>query len=57
MPAYVIFSNTALRDMAVRAPLTMEEFLRVSGVGRVKAERYGEVFLQEIRCYLAENPA
>ena len=57
VPAYVIFSNTALRDMAVRAPLTMEEFLRVSGVGRVKAERYGEVFLQEIRCYLAENPA
>ena len=57
VPAYVIFSNTALRDMAVRAPLTMEEFLRVSGVGRVKAERYGGVFLQEIRCYLAENPA
>jgi ATP-dependent DNA helicase RecQ len=45
VPAYIVFSNAALADMAARRPRTAEEFLQVSGVGRVKAERYGERFL------------
>lgn len=49
VPAYVVFSNAALADMAALRPLDMEEFLQVSGVGRVKAERYGEAFLKAIR--------
>ena len=51
VPAYIVFSNAALTDMAAKAPRTMEEFLEVSGVGRVKAERYGAQFLQEIAAY------
>ena len=53
VPAYIIFSNATLADMAALRPLTMEEFLQVSGVGRVKAERYGAVFLQAIRDWRA----
>lgn len=49
VPAYIVFSNAALQDMAARAPDTMDAFLEVSGVGRYKAERYGEVFLREIK--------
>ena len=48
VPAYIIFSNAALADMTVKQPQSMAEFLRVSGVGEVKAARYGQAFLEEI---------
>lgn len=48
VPAYIVFSNAALADMAAKAPGTMAEFLQVSGVGAVKAARYGERFLKVI---------
>jgi len=51
VPAYIVFSNAALADMAVRAPRTNREFLEVSGVGSVKAERYGRAFLAAIAAY------
>ncbi len=51
VPAYIIFSNATLMDMAAKAPQTMHEFLDVSGVGEVKASRYGEAFLEEIKNY------
>lgn len=53
VPAYIVFSNATLMDMAALRPLDMEEFLQVSGVGRVKAERYGEAFLKAIRDWRA----
>ena len=53
VPAYVVFSNATLADMAALRPLNMEEFLQVSGVGRVKAERYGREFLQAIQDWRA----
>ncbi|MEA4891750.1 MAG: DNA helicase RecQ [Peptococcaceae bacterium] len=48
VPAYIIFSNASLADMAAKAPGNMAEFLEVSGVGQVKASRYGRTFLEEI---------
>lgn len=51
VPAYIVFSNAALMDMAAKAPRTMAEFMEVSGVGEVKAARYGEIFLKEIAAY------
>ena len=51
MPAYIVFSNATLTDMAVKAPRTMPEFLGVSSVGEVKAEKYGEAFLKAIALY------
>ena len=51
VPAYVVFSNATLADMAAKAPHTMENFLEVSGVGEIKAARYGEAFLKAIAAY------
>jgi len=48
VPAYVVFADAALADMARRAPKTPEEFLAVSGVGSAKLERYGAAFLAAI---------
>lgn len=51
VPPYIVFSNAALADMAARAPRTPEEFLEVSGVGQVKAKRYGAAFLAVIAAW------
>ena len=48
VPAYVVFSNAALSDMAMKRPRDMREFLNVSGVGEYKASRYGRAFLDAI---------
>ena len=48
VPAYIVFSNATLLDMAAKRPGSMQELLEVSGVGHVKAERYGAAFLNEI---------
>lgn len=45
VPAYVIFSDATLRDMADKQPHDEETFLRVSGVGQEKCRRYGAQFL------------
>ncbi len=55
VPAFMVFSNTTLTDMAKKKPTTMEHFLDVSGVGNVKASRYGDRFVKTIRAYLAEK--
>lgn len=47
-PAYIIFSDAALRDMCRIKPTTIDEFLTVAGVGKVKAEKYGMEFCARI---------
>ncbi len=49
VPAYIILTNAALADMAAKRPHTMQELLAVSGVGKAKAARYGEAFLNAVR--------
>ena len=48
VPAYVVFNDRTLKGMATRRPGSGEELLEVPGVGEVKLERYGQVFLEEI---------
>lgn len=55
VPAFVVFSDATLVDMCQKHPRTEEELLNVSGVGRVKLERYGARFLQVLSEY--EPPA
>jgi ATP-dependent DNA helicase RecQ len=45
VPAYVVFSDATLVEMAARRPTTHAEMLTISGVGTTKLERYGDVFL------------
>ena len=42
VPAYIIFGDVTLRDMARQRPCTPEALLRVSGIGMKKLEQYGE---------------
>jgi ATP-dependent DNA helicase RecQ len=54
VPSYVVFSDASLRDMAARAPVDLEAFAEVSGVGGYKRDRYGDVFLKAIQDYLED---
>jgi ATP-dependent DNA helicase RecQ len=49
VPAYIVFSDAVLRQMALAQPKSKAEMLLLSGVGPVKLERYGEAFLEVIR--------
>jgi ATP-dependent DNA helicase RecQ len=49
VPAYIVFSDAVLRQMAARTPRTPSELLMISGVGPVKVERYGDAFLEALR--------
>lgn len=55
IPAYVVFSNATLADMAKKKPLTMTAFKKVAGVGEIKAAWYGTAFLKQIQKYLDEQ--
>ncbi len=49
VPAYIVFSDAALRGVAERRPVSAAELLGVPGVGPVKLERYGAAFLEALR--------
>ena len=49
VPAYAIFPDKALIDMAARRPANDEEFGEVFGVGKAKQKKFGAVFLDAIR--------
>ncbi|WP_299780147.1 DNA helicase RecQ [uncultured Roseobacter sp.] len=48
VPAYVIFNDRTLIEMAEMRPQTLDEMARVGGVGAKKLERYGDAFLEVI---------
>lgn len=48
-PAYVIFSDRTLIEMAAARPVTEDELARVKGVGAAKLEAFGEAFLKVLR--------
>ncbi|WP_455538389.1 DNA helicase RecQ [Terrisporobacter sp.] len=52
---YMIFSDSTLMEMSKKFPTNKEEILSISGVGNVKYDKYGEVFLNEIIKYVNEN--
>lgn len=52
VPAYVVFSDKTLRELAAVQPRTMAELRAVSGIGDAKAGRYGRAFLAEIADFL-----
>jgi ATP-dependent DNA helicase RecQ len=48
VPAYVVFSDATLAEMAARKPGTHADLLEVGGVGQAKLQRYGDAFLDAI---------
>ena len=48
VPAYVIFPDRSLVEMAEKRPSTTEEFSEINGVGAVKLKNFAEAFLSVI---------
>ena len=55
VPAFVIFGDAALRDMARKRPSTVQRFLDVRGVGQTKCQQYGCIMVEKIRDYCLEH--
>ena len=49
VPAYVIFPDKTLADMAQKRPTSLEEFADVKGVGKSKLEQFADVFMDVVR--------
>ena len=48
LPAYVVFSDAALRQMESEMPTNEKELLAIDGVGKAKLEKYGKQFINAI---------
>jgi ATP-dependent DNA helicase RecQ len=51
LPAYMIFSDRSLVEMATFLPWDDTQLLSINGVGEAKLAKYGDQFLQAIRTY------
>jgi ATP-dependent DNA helicase RecQ len=56
VPAFVIFSDASLVNMLEILPINKAEFETVTGVGKVKAEKFAEPFTDLIKKFRLENP-
>jgi len=56
VPAYIVFSDVSLRQMARLYPANAAEFSRISGVGERKLAEFGQAFLEEIAIHLEHCP-
>jgi len=55
MPPYIIFSDVTLKEMSMRYPQDLLSLKEITGVGEVKLEKYGRLFLEKIKIYCREN--
>ncbi len=55
VPPYVIFSDRTLAEMAAYFPQSRASLMKINGVGQVKLEHYGEIFLELIGEYCRTN--
>ena len=55
VPAYIIFGDRSLKDMAILKPLTREAFAAVFGVGEHKLKIYSEPFISVVRGYVTKR--
>ncbi|SNZ21656.1 DNA helicase RecQ [Cohaesibacter gelatinilyticus] len=52
VPAYVIFSDKTLHDMAIQKPTTRPDFLLVHGVGSSKQRKFADTFIDVIEAWM-----
>ena len=55
VPSYVVFADSALRELCEHTPENEQQMRTIKGVGEVKLARYGAEFLRDIKRYLAEQ--
>jgi len=54
VPPYVIFHDTTLDAMARAKPQQLHQMAEISGIGQVKLDRYGEIFLEVVRAHQSD---
>ena len=57
VPAYVIFSDAALRQMETKRPMSDDELIAIDGVGKAKLEKYGDAFVKAIIAFQKNKTA
>ncbi|HEY8803716.1 MAG TPA: DNA helicase RecQ, partial [Clostridium sp.] len=55
VPPYIVFADSALREMSEYFPVNEKEMLNIKGVGESKLNKYGEEFIKVIKEYMKEN--
>ena len=55
VPPFVIFSDVSLKQMSTYYPIDVDNMLKISGVGNLKLEKYGESFINVIKQYMNTN--
>ncbi|MFN3431831.1 MAG: HRDC domain-containing protein, partial [Candidatus Sericytochromatia bacterium] len=56
VPAYKVFPDASLREMATFLPTSHHDFLAIKGVGAEKLAKYGDDFIGAIQTFRAQNP-
>jgi hypothetical protein len=54
-PAYLVFNDKTLREISLKAPRSLEEFARINGVGPVKVDSYGKIFIDSIKAFESKS--
>ena len=55
VPAFVVFGNATLHQMAIHVPLDRDSLMRIRGVGQSKIDQYGDDFIAVIREHAAAH--
>jgi ATP-dependent DNA helicase RecQ len=55
VPPYIVFADSALREMSEYLPVDKKSMLNIKGVGESKLNKYGDEFIQVIKNYMSEN--
>lgn len=55
VPAYIVLSDATLIELATFLPHNRNEFLKISGFGEVKIEKYGKQFWEVVAAYCTRN--
>jgi ATP-dependent DNA helicase RecQ len=53
--SWAILTEPSLIDMTIQYPITIEEMSQISGMGAVKAAKFGQPFIDVIKRYVDEN--
>jgi ATP-dependent DNA helicase RecQ len=51
VPAYVVFHDSTLREIAAARPRSLAELSEISGVGEAKLRSYGEAMIEAVRSF------
>lgn len=55
IPPYVIFQDPSIEEMATMYPMSMDDLIKIVGVGESKARKFGKPFLELIKKYVEDN--